>query len=80
MSELTNGEICQLEQLRMKRFAGVWSGDLIDKDATRSLIRKGYAEGCAPSSLTRVYISKKGLDWWKSVKDKMDALNPEGPR
>ena len=65
--ELSNGEIIALHQLADRRFAGVWAGDLIDKEAARSLIRKGYAEGSHPSGLKQVYISKRGRDWLAAV-------------
>lgn len=70
--DLSNGEIAQLYQLDDQRWSGVWAGNLMDKDSTRSLIRKGYAEntGGSPSSLDRVYISQLGrvlIDAWKEM-------------
>lgn len=55
----------QLEQLRGAGFRGVESGDLINKPATRELVRMGLADngvrgGGSPSALSRVYISQAG--------------------
>jgi hypothetical protein len=59
---LTTGEWCQLYQLSNAGLLGVEAGNLIDKEATRELVRRGYADntGGAPSSLSRVYVSKAG--------------------
>ena len=58
----SRGDESQLRQLYKSRWSGVWCGDLVSKDSTRMLVREGYAEntGGSPSSLDRVYISKKG--------------------
>lgn len=55
----------QLEQLRGAGLRGVESGDLINKPATRELVRMGLADngvrgGGSPSALSRVYISQAG--------------------
>lgn len=75
--DLTNAEICQLHQLDAERFRGVWAGNLMDKEATRSLLRKGYAEGSHPSALDQVYISKKGRDQIKEWETLISAASKE---
>lgn len=62
MPELNRAQVNQLRQLSDRRFAGVWAGNLMDKTATRELVRLGLAEntGGSPSSLSTVYISEKG--------------------
>ena len=53
----------QIRQLYKARWSGVWAGDLVSKESARMLVREGYAEntGGSPSSLDRVYISRRGL-------------------
>ncbi len=53
----------QLRQLYRARWSGVWAGDLICKPSARMLVAQGYAEnkGGSPSSLDRVYISRRGV-------------------
>jgi hypothetical protein len=54
----------QLKQLKSAGLRGVWAGDLVCKESTRELVRQGLADntGGAPSSLSRVYITKTGRD------------------
>ena len=63
MTGFSRGEEAQLRQLYKMRWSGVWAGDLVSKEATRMLVREGYAEntGGSPSSLDRVYISRRGV-------------------
>lgn len=54
-----------LKQLQAAGLRGVRSGDLIDKTATRELVREGLADNGArgqnpASSLSVVYISQAG--------------------
>lgn len=68
--DLTDAEIAQLEQLYDSRWSGVWAGNLLDKDSSRSLIRKGYAEnsGGSPASLDVLHITQLGrvlIDTWR---------------
>ena len=61
---MTKAQREQLEQLRAAGFRGVRSGDLINKPATRELVRLRLADnsGGSPSSLSVVYITKAGRD------------------
>ena len=52
----------QLHQIYMQGSGGVDAGNLIDKCATRELIRMGLVDntGGPPSSIDRVYINRTG--------------------
>lgn len=74
MTDLTVGEEAQLRQLYHRRWAGVEAGNLICKESTRSLVRRGCADntGGAPSSLDRVYISERGIALINALKETGD--------
>jgi hypothetical protein len=63
---ITKPQRAQLEQLLLAGFRGVWAGDLIDKESTRELIRRGLVDNglkrldAPPSSLHKVYINESG--------------------